>query len=168
MTDRLRHQVSRLADRISRRLKAALGIALLVMVGVNVANALGRYSGLFGLTGADELLVFMMIWVVMLGAILALRERDHLTLEFAPRLFGPRGRGLALALADLATALISAFVAWQGWLYAARIAEIGQVSMGLGAPMAMVHFAIPLGFGAMALIAAVFTLDGVLGRGGER
>ena len=58
-----------------------LGLGLIAMVVVNVANAMGRYTGWFSLVGADELLVYGMIWIVMLGAILAARNRDHLSVK---------------------------------------------------------------------------------------
>jgi len=61
-----------------RLIRVLLGLCLMAMVLINVANAVGRYSGWFSLVGADELLVYGMIWIVMLGAILAARSRDEI------------------------------------------------------------------------------------------
>jgi TRAP-type C4-dicarboxylate transport system permease small subunit len=63
---------SRLAGFAMSGLHSLLGLALLFVVGVNVLNATSRY--LFGVSpvGADELMVYVVIWAVMVAAILSL------------------------------------------------------------------------------------------------
>ena len=130
-----------------------LGLGLIAMVVVNVANALGRYSGWFSLVGADELLVYGMIWIVMLGAILAARTRDHLTIDLLPHAVGPVAASAMRLLTDAATFAVCAFVARHSYSFIARIGAIGQTSMGLGIPMVWPHSAILVGFAGMALVA---------------
>ena len=56
--------------RVASRL---LGLVLLAMVALNVANAAGRHVLQRSILGADEILVFAMAWLVFgLGAALAL------------------------------------------------------------------------------------------------
>jgi TRAP-type C4-dicarboxylate transport system permease small subunit len=50
--------------------RALLGFVLLGMVLLNVANAIGRYTAGMVFIGSDELLVFGMIWLVMIGMLL--------------------------------------------------------------------------------------------------
>src|SRR3546814_15011162 len=58
-----------------------IGLLLIMMVVLNVANAFGRY--VFGQTvpGSDELLVFSMVWLVFLGAALATAGGRHLRFD---------------------------------------------------------------------------------------
>lgn len=139
-----------------------LGLGLIAMVLINVANALGRYSGWFSLVGADELLVYGMIWIVMLGAILAARNRDHLSVNLLPEAATGRA-GLVLQTAiDVATVAVSAFIAWHSFVFIERIASFNQKSMGLGIPMVIPHSAVLVGFIGIAAVTAFLTLVDIL------
>ncbi len=139
-------------------LRSLLGLGLVAMVLINVANAVGRYGGLPTLTGADELLVFSMIWIVMVGAILATRDRTHLCIDLFPQRLAPRS-GLALtAVTGLVTAAVCAFIAFHSLAFVERIGAIGQTSMGLGIPMAIPHLAVFTGFAGIAVVAAILAV----------
>lgn len=135
-----------------------LGLGMIAMVAVNVTNAVGRYSGLFALVGADELLVYGMIWIVMLGAILAARDRSHLSINLLPSaVSGQSAAALQIGI-GLVTVAVSAFVAWHSFDFVGRIASLNQASMGLGIPMVVPHSAIFVGFGGIAVVTAVLTV----------
>ncbi|MEO9526460.1 TRAP transporter small permease [Roseibium sp.] len=135
-----------------------LGLCLIVMVLINVANAVGRYSGWFSLVGADELLVYGMIWIVMLGAILAARSRDHLSINLLPTAMSGRlAAGLQIAI-DVATVSVSVLIAWNSFIFIERIASLNQKSMGLGMPMVIPHSAILVGFIGIAAVTAFLTI----------
>lgn len=136
-------------------IRTCMGLGLIAMVVVNVANAVGRYSGWAAFVGADELLVYGMIWIVMLGAILAARERDHLSIDLFPQSLSRRSAArLGLAI-DVVTMGLSAFVAWHSLGFIERVAKIGQTSMALGIPMTVPHLAIFVGFAGIAAVTAV-------------
>jgi TRAP-type C4-dicarboxylate transport system permease small subunit len=133
-------------------LKAAVGCALLGMVALNVVNAAGRYLAGFVMVGADELLVFAMIAVVMGGAVVATAERRHLALNLLPSRLGRIGRpALTLAL-DLVAAASCAYAAVQSAAFVGRLARLGQSTMGLGIPAAIPHGMLLLGLAGMALL----------------
>lgn len=139
-------------------LRWALGLLLIAMVLLNVANAAGRY--LFGraIAGADELLVFSMVWLVFAGVVLVTAEGRHLRLDLAASLFrGRLGHGRAV-LIDLMIAVLCLYVALQSWEIIGRLAQIGQRSMALGIPMVVPHAAIAIGLAATALVALVAAL----------
>ena len=135
-----------------------LGLCLIAMVLINVANAIGRYSGLFALVGADELLVYSMIWVVMLGAILAARNRDHLSINLLPSATSGRVASALQIVIDIATVAVSVFIAWHSFVFIGRIASLNQSSMGLGIPMVIPHSAIFVGFAGIAAVTAFLTI----------
>jgi len=135
-----------------------LGLTLIAMVVINVANAVGRYSGFFALVGADELLVYGMIWVVMLGAILAARNRDHLSVNLLPSAISGRAAAMLQIVIDVATVAVSVFIAWHSFVFIDRIAGLNQSSMGLGVPMVIPHSAIFVGFAGIAAVTAYLTV----------
>lgn len=159
--------IARLAETIERGLKAALGLGLIAMVALNVFNAAGRYAGAATLTGADEALVYGMIWIVMVGAILAGRAREHLSIDLLPAGLGGAAPAALRLFTDLATLAVCAFVAWHSWSFIGRISAIGQKSMGLGIPMIVPHAAILVGFSGMAAVALVLLLADISALSGR-
>lgn len=135
-----------------------LGLGLVAMVVVNVANAIGRYSGWFSFVGADELLVYGMIWIVMLGAILAARSRDHLSINLLPTAMSGGLAATVQILIDIATVAVSLFIAWNSFVFIERIAALNQTSMSLGIPMVIPHSAILVGFVGIAAVTAFLTI----------
>ena len=77
--------------------RVVLGLILLAMVLLNVLNAIGRYFIGAVLVGADELLVFAMIWLVMIGLILVTSEDRNIALDFLLNRMGPRARTAIMA-----------------------------------------------------------------------
>lgn len=140
---------------VGRGARLLLGFILLAMVALNVVNAVARYALSYVVIGIDELLVFAMIWMVMVGMLLVTAERSHIALEIVTGRVGPRGRaGLAL-LHHTIIAVAGAYAAWQSFKFVSRVIAIHQTSMALEMPMAIPHVAITVGLGGTALIAAV-------------
>lgn len=150
--------ISQFERRALQGLRGLLGIGLVAMVLVNVVNAAGRYGGLPTLTGADELLVFGMIWIVMIGAILTTRDREHLAIDLLPQVVGGRAKHFLRLATSTAMTAVSAFIAWHSWTFIERIGVIGQKSMGLGIPMVVPHFAIFTGFAGIAVVSLLLIL----------
>ena len=151
-------RIARVAVSVARPL---LGIVLLIMVALNVINAVCRY--LFGIvfTGADEVLVFMMIWLVMLGLILVTASRRNIALDFLANRLGPRSRLALPVIQHSAMVVACAFATVQCWAFVSKVATIGQTSMALGLPMAIPHFALVVGFGGTTIVAALLLASDV-------
>lgn len=150
--------MSRAGTGLMRGLRLAVAAVLLAMVALNVANAAGRYLAGVVMVGADELLVFAMIAVVMGGAVVATAERRHLALELiAPRL-GRVGQPLLRIALDLVAAISCGYAAIQSATFIGRIAWLGQTTMGLGIPAAIPHGLLLIGLAAMAVLAAALAV----------
>ncbi|MFC3226783.1 TRAP transporter small permease [Marinibaculum pumilum] len=155
---------------LHRWVRGLLGIVLLAMVLLNVANAAGRYLFAASITGADEILVFAMIFLVILGAVLALALRSHIALELLPSHLKGRSASALFVLHDLATLCIAGFAADASWQFVQRIAAINPRSMALGLPMAIPHAALLAGLAglaALALFLLVRDLRALLRAGAE-
>jgi tripartite ATP-independent transporter DctM subunit len=134
-----------------RRLEhAALIVALLAAAFLPLADTLGRPLGLHVPAGADYLQQ-VVLWLAFLGALVATRERRHLTLSTV-ELFGETSRvrrfGRVLAAAVSAATLAVLTYAAVGLVLANR--EEGRVLMG-GMPVWVLELVMPLALGLMAL-----------------
>ena len=134
-------------------LRNALGVLLLAVVAVNVVNATGRYVLGISFLGADELMVYTVIWVVMLGAVLSLLTRSHINVNLVPSYASPRTLRLLYVIHDAAAVFACSYVTYASWQFIRRISRLGVESMGLGLPMTVPHSALLFGFGGMTIAA---------------
>ena len=151
----------RLEQHLAGPLRALLGTVLIAMVAINVVNATGRYAGFRLPAGLDELLVYMMIWIVMAGAVLALLQREHLAIDLLPQAMRTQARCWLVLLGDVVVLAVSVTVARQSWAFIERIDRLGQTSMGLGIPMTWPHAAVLAGFGGMSAVALLLIVRDV-------
>ncbi len=97
-----------------------------------------RYTGLIPrYIWTEEAARFCFIWIIMLGAIIAVREGTHFEVDILPAPRSPRGEAvlrLAVALLMLVFALV--FV-WYGWGYA--VFGSTQTSELTGINMLFIH-----------------------------
>ena len=140
---------------IASAVRVLLGLLLLGMVALNVANAICRYVFGVVLTGADEVLVFSMIWMVMVGMILATIDRRHIALDFLVTRAGPRQRAALTILHHAVLTGACGYATFYCWAFVARVAAVGQTSMALGVPMAIPHFALFVGFAGTTIASAL-------------
>ena len=152
--------MSDMASRIARRVDSCvrfaryvLGLLLLGMVALNVANAVGRHVVQSAINGADEILIFAMAWIVFLGAALVTWQRRHLSVDVIDQLIPRTARRKRDAAVLVLTAILGGFVVVQSIDVIFRLAAIGQVSMGAQIPMAVPHASIAVGFGLMVVVA---------------
>lgn len=135
-------------------LHTLLGVMLLFVVAINFLNAVSRY--LFGISpvGADELMVYVVIWSVMLASIPSLFLRSHINVNLLPSYTGGRTRHLLHIIHDAVAILASSYAAYASWLFIGRISRIGVTSMGFGMPMTVPHGALLVGFAGLAITGA--------------
>ena len=127
-------------------IRAALGTLILVGVALNFANVIGRYVFLAPIIWAEEVLVFIMIWCVMLGATLVTWENAHLRMDALFHLVTPRVRRWLNAVTTLAFLVAAIFVLVQSARVVALVASTGQRSVVAGIPMTLAYGALPVSF----------------------
>lgn len=154
--------LARLAGSAMSWLHTLLGLTLLFVVGVNVMNATSRY--LFGMSpvGADELMVYVVIWAVMVAAILSLILRSHINVNLLPLYTKGRSRHLLHVIHDAAAVLACGYATYASWIFIGRISKLGVKSMGLGLPMTIPHAALLVGFAGLTVTGAVMLFRDLL------
>lgn len=145
----------RLGGQAMRWLHTLLGLSLLFVVGVNVMNATSRYLLGISPVGADELMVYVVIWAVMAAAILSLVLRSHINVNLLPLYAKGRFRHLLHVVHDAAAVLACGYATYASWIFIGRISKLGVTSMGLGLPMTVPHAALLFGFAGLTVAGAV-------------
>ena len=133
--------------------RAVLGVAILLAIGVNLANVIGRYVFFSPLDWAEEVMVFVTLAAVFVGAIAVTADHRHLRMDVLLRLLP---RALARAIEGI-TLIALAFCCTVVCLQAVRIVTLlrrtGQKSVVVGLPIAIPYSAFVIGFGGMAVVA---------------
>ena len=156
--------VSRILDRLTGWIERALAYAFIAAVALNFINVVGRYG--FGSTilSADELQIFIMVFMTFLGAAVVAWRNQHLRMDVLVNALPPLVRRL-IKIAELATIVIlAAFVLWNSTYYAEQMFNIGRVSDMAQVPMWIPHGVVAAGFGLMALIAGLRLVEIMTGH----
>jgi TRAP-type transport system small permease protein len=142
---------------------AAVAIMLAAMLALVFANVVSRYLFSVSFGWAEEVSRYLMIWIVFIGAGLALRESKHV----AVTLFADMSVKLKPAFTFAVFALVLAFLValvWYGWEYAQFASR--QRSAMLRLPMAWVYMAVPIG-ALLAILHLLLSLRLDLNTDGE-
>ncbi len=99
----------------------------------------------------DEVARASFMWLVFLGAALAVRRGAHFGLQAFVELLPPQVRRAALALTPLTIIVFSAALGWLGW----RLMQHGasQTTAVMGMPVSWIYASMPVGGALMALYA---------------
>jgi TRAP-type C4-dicarboxylate transport system permease small subunit len=152
MIERWRRRLHRAED----TLLAAMLLALLLLSVLQIALRLFFETGL---TWAEPLSRMGVLWVALLGALGATRQRQHILIDVFQRIAGPRVRRVLWALTQLAAAFVAGALAWFGAGLVGLERE-APVPFVLGIPSWVPMLVLPLGFGLMSVRFVVAALAG--------
>ena len=151
-------------DALATALEKLLGAALIVAVLYNFVNVVGRYIVGQTFISADEVQIYIMVYIAFLGAAVATWRRVHLRMDVLVHRL-PRAVQAALGATELALVLVLAgFVLYVSSGYVQQMAGLDARSQNAGIPMWIPHSAIVLGFGLIAA-AAVLQIIQLLRKG---
>lgn len=85
----------------SRFLELFLVAALGIMLGLVFLNVILRYCFDSGVSFSDEISRFLFVWLTFLGALLALRDHQHLGVDLITRKLSYKGRFICSLLSQL-------------------------------------------------------------------
>ena len=156
--------VSRILDRLTGGIERVLAYAFIAAVPLNFINVVGRYGFGTTLLSADELQIFIMVFMTFLGASVVAWRNQQLRMDVLVNALPAPIRRL-IKIAELAViAILASFVLWNSTYYAEQMFNIGRVSDMAQVPMWIPHGAVAVGFGLMALIACVRLVQILTGR----
>ncbi|NQW00335.1 MAG: TRAP transporter small permease [Rhodospirillales bacterium] len=124
-------------------LKFVLTLLMGVLIIPVTMQILARYSDFVPrYVWTEELARFCFIWIILVGAMIAMRENEHFTVDLLPESKTDRGRAISLIFVDLMTFTMGLiFVVW-GW----PLVEFGllQTSEMAELPMVLIYMAWPI------------------------
>jgi TRAP-type C4-dicarboxylate transport system permease small subunit len=115
-----------------------------------------------GLIWADQLLRIQVLWVGIMGAVVASREYRHINIDLLSRLLPTGLRNFIGAITDLFTFSACALVAWHSGRFVHQEIEFGASGVGQF-PAWIYQTIIPIGFGLIGiryLISIISRLQG--------
>jgi len=123
---------------LSWLLAAAVGI-LIVPVSLQIFS---RYTSLIpAYIWTEEMARFLFVWMVMIGAMVGVRDSAHFEVDVWPKL-GARGAALLKIVSSVFVLGFALVFIWGGWLFTRfafhRISELAEL------PLWMIHVAWPL------------------------
>lgn len=152
--------IRRVANALMAVLRVTAGTMLMLSVGINFANIIGRYVFSVSLYWAEEAMLFLMIGCVFLGASQAGWLGRHIRMDVVISLLPPRVRKAFDVLADLITIATCIAVAAVAWPVMTMFYELDQRSETANIPLVIPQSAVPIGVVLMALLIAARLVAG--------
>lgn len=125
---------------------------LLVSIMILVAGMQIILRNLFdtGFGWSDPLLRIMVLWVGLVGAMAATRERRHITVDILSRFLPARGKRASGAVADIASTVVCGLLAWHSAHFVLEEYQSGTEAFA-SIPAWACEVIMPIGFAVMAL-----------------
>ncbi len=133
-----------------KRFTAAYSSLLSVLLAASVAiliipvslQIFSRYTALIpSYIWTEEMARFLFIWMIMIGAMVGIRESTHFDVDVWPQL-GPRGTALLKIVSSLFVLVFALVFVWWGWQFTRfawnRSSELADL------PLWLIHVAWPL------------------------
>ncbi len=138
-------------------------IAVLILAGItiNFANVVSRHLFSSAIFWAEEILVFLVIWIVSIAVVAVTYQGAHLRMDlFATNIASP-WKNIINALTALLFMGFCALVVVQSFAVVSAFSRTGTVSITASVPMVIPHSALLIGFTLMVL-AVLFRLRAYL------
>lgn len=149
--------IARMLDRLERMLRAITTVALMLLIGVILANVLARHGLGYSLIWAQEAAIWLFVSIIFLALPLAQRAGLHLSLTvLVERLPDAWQRGNAV----LVDALLAGVTLMLLLASLDSMARIGGISPALGLPLWLKYWSVPLGCGASLIFIACRGVEG--------
>jgi C4-dicarboxylate transporter DctQ subunit len=122
------------------------GILLLISVIVLFVNVLLRYFFHAATSWAEEAIRYVIIWITFVGSSLCAKKASHVGIDIFVELLPSKGKKFLLVFAQIIPALFTVFCTVFSWQIFLMVLRTNQRSPAMLMPMAIVYFAMPLGF----------------------
>lgn len=152
------------ASSILHKLEDGLLLSLiLAAVLLALTQIVLRNTGADALVWADQALSIGVLWIAMVGALVASREKNHIAIDLVSRFASAGKQRFIQAITHAATAACCAIAAWFGGRFVLEEREFGEIAF-LNIPLWLCEAIIPVTLGLIALRYALYFLQQIFGR----
>ena len=144
-----------LLDRLEDIILVSLLAAMLALASSQI---LARNILQSGFLWADNLVRVMVLWVGLIGAMVAARRNQHISIDIVSRLLPQRMKNAVNAVLNLFATVVCGLVAYYSWRFVRMEYLDGAVAFGL-IPTWTIELILPISFGVMALRYFVLMLN---------
>jgi TRAP-type C4-dicarboxylate transport system permease small subunit len=141
----------RFVDAIMRVMRAVIAVLLVISVLLNFANVIGRKFLASPIVGAEEVMNFLMVAVVFLGAGVVAYDGTHINMEIVIDRFPPRLRDAFRALAQVSAIGIVVVLVSLGIPIVLHLAQFDERSQAANVPLFIPQAIVPIGLTLLAL-----------------
>jgi len=149
--------IRRLADAFGRLEQTFLVVLFFAMVVLASLQIFLRIFFFSGILWGDVALRHLVLWVGLVGAVLATRESRHITIDILPKALKCRAHHVLRVFSDFFSAFIAALLTRAGFIFV-RDEFLSQPSTFLGLPGWVPALIFPIAFSTISLH---FVLNGV-------
>jgi len=148
--------------------RSAAAILLICSVGINYANIVGRYWFSISISWAEEIMLFLMVGCVFLGAGPVSWSNRQIRMDIVVGLMPPKVRQLLDLLADAAFIVTAMLLAWFATPVIMDLAAFDERSQAANFPLVVPQAMLPIGLSIMAILVAVRLLTQRRDAAGQR
>tara|TARA_R110002110_G_scaffold49783_5_gene147854 strand:+ start:3809 stop:4405 length:597 start_codon:yes stop_codon:yes gene_type:complete len=135
--------------------RVIIGTMILIGILINVANVIGRYLFLEPIIWAEEIMIYIMVWTVFIGAILVTYEGQHLKMDVFSVMLPSPYKEIINFIAVLSFLLVCFYIVPNNWIVVELMFNNDQRSVVAEVPMVIPHFALLAGFVLMFIAIVV-------------
>jgi TRAP-type C4-dicarboxylate transport system permease small subunit len=129
---------------------SVLVVSLVTMLVLSIAQIVLRNFFDAGIYWAEPFLRLLVLWVALLGAMVATRERNHINIDAASRYLAPLARKAVTSVVAAVSSVICAIVAWFSLDFVMLEFEDQNIAFA-NVPTWLTEVIIPVAFAVMAL-----------------
>jgi len=128
-----------------------VGAVLAFSAGLLFVNVVLRYWFLAPIGWAEELSLYVVVWMVFVGASVAVRTRGHIAIDLLALALSPANRRRLSLLVGVIVLVFLAFFIYYSGGHTLRIRASGQLTPVMLEPMWLTYLAMPTGGALMFL-----------------
>lgn len=136
-------KINKLIDQAEEGLIALL---LTVMTLISFTQVVARYIFNYSFVWALELVTFLFAWLIFLGMSYGVRVGGHIGVDALVKSLPPAKARAVGIVATLLCMLYAAIVFVGGWIYVAKMVDIGIMAQDIPIPQWVPRLVLPVGF----------------------
>ena len=120
-------------------------ILLITMVGLCGINIITRYLPGVYFAASEDLVVNLFVWLTMLGATVAVKQKAHLSISFLTKKFPKGFKRVFILIQWLSVCIVFLLVLFYGGIETALEYESKMITYSLGWPLWVFTISLPIG-----------------------